>query len=133
MRDIAVGAVLVVAVGGAAERMLAAAHHSNAQYVNDSSQIEGTVVEYQFKNPHSAIVVIGTLAGSRQRRMYVAEWISTSQLIRAGIDRSFVRPGDGVRLWVALNKTGGDCHVMLRRIRRKSDGREWAISPVEPR
>jgi hypothetical protein len=32
------------------------AHHSNAEYTNKLTKMEGTVVEYRWRNPHVTVV-----------------------------------------------------------------------------
>ena len=35
---------------------IASAHHSNAEYTNKLAKMEGTVVEYRWRNPHVTVV-----------------------------------------------------------------------------
>lgn len=113
---------LVIAVA------LALGHHSFAvTYLeHDTIEIEGQVVEFQFKNPHAWVFVQGTEQPfGRDEKVYAAEWVSTSQLDRNGIDKKWFRPGDEVRLWASPNKNPSDNRVRLKRIERKSDGWKW--------
>jgi hypothetical protein len=103
------------------------AHHSFAVYYieADTIEIEGEVVEFQYKNPHSWIFVAGTEGGLGQPKVYGAEWVSLSQLERAGIDKKFFKPGDPIRIWASPNKNPTDSRVRLKRMERKSDGWKW--------
>jgi hypothetical protein len=112
----------------------AAAHHSFSQYYleKDTLQVEGDIVEFQFKNPHSWIFVQGQDSFGRPR-IYAAEWVSTSQLERLDITKRTLKAGDRVRIWVSPNKDPNDNRVRLKRIERPSDGWQWGQGQRENR
>ena len=121
-RAFAVTALLVACAGGAAT-----AHHSfGAVYLeNDSIEIDGTIVEFQYKNPHAWVHVRGAeRAGLGDEKVYAAEWVSTSQLEREGIDKTTLKPGDRVRIWGSPSKNPADNRIHLKRMER-SDGWQW--------
>ena len=101
-------------------------HHSFATYYleSDTIEVEGDVVEFQYKNPHSWIHVLGqeTFGGPK---VYAAEWGGTSQLDRNGITKNTLRAGDRVRIWASPNRNPNDNRVRLKRIERPSDGWRW--------
>jgi hypothetical protein len=103
------------------------AHHSFSVYYieADTIEIEGDVIEFQYKNPHAWIFVQGTEAFGPPK-IYAAEWVSTSQLERNGIDKKFFKPGDALRIWASPNKNPGDNRVRLKRMERRSDHWKWA-------
>ena len=112
--------VMLLAVAGYA-------HHSyGAIYLEDDSiEIEGTIVEFQYRNPHAWVHVRGSERGGLgAERVYAAEWVSTSQLEREGITRNTLRPGDSVRIWGSPAKNPSENRVHLKRMAR-SDGWEW--------
>ena len=119
-------AVALALAGSVAAGTSLLAHHSFAVYYleSDTVEIEGDVVEFQYKNPHAWILVQGT-EGLGQAKIYAAEWVSVSQLERLGIDKKFFRVGDTVRLWVSPNKNPSDNRVRLKRIERRPDGWKW--------
>jgi hypothetical protein len=127
MKKLAVVLSLVasaVVVGGPR----AFAHHSFAVVYleQDTIEIEGDVVEFQYKNPHAWVFVQGReRAGLGEEKIYAAEWVSTSQLDRNNIDKRWFKPGDAVRVWASPNKNPTDNRVRLKRIERKSDGWKW--------
>jgi len=107
----------------------ALAHHSFAVVYleQDTIEIEGEVVEFQYKNPHAWVFVQGTERNSvGGEKIFAAEWVSTSQLDRNNIDKKWFKPGDSVRVWASPNKNPSDNRVRLKRIERKSDGWKWA-------
>ena len=60
-----------------------------------------------------------------QPKIYAAEWVSVSQLDRAGIPKNFFKPGDSLRIWASPNKNPTDNRVRLKRMERRSDGWKW--------
>jgi Family of unknown function (DUF6152) len=106
----------------------AIAHHSFAVVYleQDTIEIEGEVVEFQYKNPHAWIMVQGEEKGGLTgATVYAAEWVSVSQLDRMEIDKKFFKVGDRVRVWASPNKNPADNRVRLKRIERTSDGWKW--------
>lgn len=122
MRRVAAG-VLCAAMTMAA----VAAHHSfGAVYLeSDSIEVDGTIVEFQYKNPHSWVHVRGSERGGLgDEHTYSAEWVSTSQLENEGITKTTLRPGDRVRIWGAPSKNPSEYRMHLKRMER-SDGWQW--------
>ena len=105
----------------------AAAHHSfGAVYLeSDMIEVDGTIVEFQYKNPHSWVHVRGSeRSGLGEERLYSAEWVSTSQLENEGITKTTLKPGDKVRIWGSPSKNPSDYRMHLKRMER-SDGWQW--------
>jgi Family of unknown function (DUF6152) len=106
----------------------ALAHHSFAvAYLEqDTIEIEGDLVEFQYRNPHAWLMVQGTENGGfGAPKVYAAEWVSVSQLERAGIPKDFFKAGDSMRIWASPNKNPSDNRVRLKRMERKSDHWKW--------
>lgn len=103
-----------------------AGHHSFAEFYleDDTIEIEGQIVEVQYKNPHSWIYVQGEDAFRRQK-VYSAEWASVSRLERDGISKRTLREGDWVRIWASPNRNPNDNRVRLKRIERRADRWSW--------
>jgi Family of unknown function (DUF6152) len=110
------------------------AHHSfGAYYIEtDTIEIEGDVVEFQYKNPHSWINVVGQ-EGFGKPKAYAAEWASTSRLERDGITRTTLHAGDNVRIWASPSRDPNDNRIRLKRIERRSDGWQWGQNVRESR
>ena len=102
------------------------AHHSFAtMYLEqDTLEIEGEVVEFQYVNPHSWLHVDGQDPFGR-RRTYAAEWASRARLEGDGIKKDTLRVGDTVRIWASPNRNPSDNRIRLRRIERRRDGWQW--------
>jgi hypothetical protein len=109
------------------------AHHSfgDMYLESDSVEIEGTIVDFQYKNPH-AWVFVEAPDTFGQDKIYGAEWVSTSQLERAGITKSTLKAGDRVRIWGSPSKRPTETKIHLKRMKR-SDGWEWVGRGNAPR
>lgn len=75
------------------------AHHSfPATYVMDAEQsIEGTMVQFLFRNPHSFVHVMVTDEETGTNQRWAVEWGGASALA-GSVDRSSLKPGDQVRI-----------------------------------
>jgi len=116
---------VISAVLGAAVQLRA--HHSfGAAYLeNDMIEVSGSIVEFQYRNPHSWVFVQGQERGGLGgTRIYAAEWGSASQLERDGIEKDTLRPGDDVRIWGSPARNPLDAKLHLKGIERK-DGWNW--------
>jgi hypothetical protein len=83
--------VIAVAVAGAA-----LAHHSTAMFDDDKEvNLQGTIKEFQYTNPHSWLVVdVADASGKVTAWSFEAEGPST--LGRAGIKKNTLMPGEKV-------------------------------------
>ena len=110
------------------------AHHSFADYYieADTIEVEGEVIEFQYKNPHSWIHVQGR-DGFGTEKLYAAEWASVSRLDRDGITKDFFKVGDRVRIWASPNRNPNDNRIRLKRIERRSDKWKWGGNRIETR
>jgi hypothetical protein len=110
------------------------AHHSYGAiyFEEDTIELEGQVVEFQYKNPHSWVFILAEepFNGSKT---YAAEWASTSRLDRDDITRNTLRVGDRVRIWASPNRDPKDNRVRLKRIERPADKWRWGGNAREAR
>ena len=119
-------AVFVFAVGGQA-----LAHHSfAATYLEDQSvTIEGDLVQFLLRNPHSFVhVMVKETDGSTNR--YVVEWGSPAQL-SGKVSRDTLRPGDHVIISGTPGRNASDHRVRLLTFKRPKDGWSWGILEEE--
>ena len=109
------------------------AHHSFGDFYleSDSIEVEGVVVEFQYRSPHAWLHVSGTDRPFADEKIYSAEWVSTSQLDRQGIDKNFFKPGDRVRIWGSPSRNPNETRLHLKRIRRPN-GWEWRPRGAAP-
>ena len=120
-------AVVALAVGAQA-----LAHHSfAATYLEDQSMtIEGELVQFQLRNPHTYVhVVVKEPDGSMVR--YVVEWGSPTQLSGTGVTRNTLKPGDYVIISGNPGRDPANHRVRLLTLRRPKDGLSWGLLPNE--
>ena len=125
--------VVVVALAVAAP---AYAHHSfAAEYFEDQHiTIEGELVQFVLRNPHSFVDVDVTEKDGTKTR-YVVEWAAPAQL--AGkVDRDTLKPGDHVIITGSPGRNTEDHRVRLLTFRRPKDANHttewsWGLLPDE--
>jgi hypothetical protein len=103
------------------------AHHSfAASYLEDQSvTVEGDVVEFQFRNPHSLILLsVPDEAGTSHT--FVAEWASGTRLQQQGLTADSLRPGDHLVITGAPGRDQDERRVHLKQVTRSGDGWSWA-------
>ena len=123
--------LLAVAVVSLAAGARVFAHHSfAATYLEDQSvTIEGQLVQFLLRNPHSFVhVMVKEPDGSMAR--YVVEWGSPSQL-SGRVNRDTLKPGDHVIITGNPGRNAADHRVRLLNFRRPKDGWSWGMLPDE--
>jgi hypothetical protein len=122
---VAAVAIIMLAVGGHA-----LAHHSfAATYIEDQSvTIEGQLVQFLLRNPHSFVHVnVKDADGALVR--YVVEWGSSTQVGGQGVTRDTLKPGDHVVISGNPGRNPADHRVRLLKIQRPKDGWSWGLLP----
>jgi len=124
MKRILVAAFVVVALAFSVQ---AWAHHSfAATYLEDQAvRIEGRIVQFLLRNPHSFVhVMVEEPDGSMVR--YVVEWASPAQL-SGKVSRDTLRPGDEVIISGSPGRNAADHRVRLLQFERPKDGWSWGM------
>src|SRR4051794_2515671 len=120
-------AVLLVATAAlAAGASRASAHHSfAATYLEDQTvTIEGELVQFLFRNPHSFVhVMVKEKDGTMVR--YAVEWGGASQLGGQGVTRETLKPGDHVVISGSPGRNPADHRVRMVTLERPKDGFGW--------
>jgi hypothetical protein len=103
-----------------------AAHHSfTATYEEDKTiRIEGRIVQFQFRNPHSFVQVMAPDDTGVMQRWGV-EWGGAGQLGAQGVTRETLRVGDQVIITGPPGRNPADHRVLMRTLLRPSDGFGW--------
>ena len=117
--------VLLIAAGFVAS-VRAHAHHSfAATYFEDKTgKIEGELVQFIFRNPHSYVHVMARdEEGNIQR--WAVEWTNGGQLGQQGITRETLKPGDHVIVTGSPGRNPADHVLRMRTIERPADGWKW--------
>jgi hypothetical protein len=115
----------VVATGVLLWGAAAAAHHSfAATYVVDKEiKIEGDLVQFMFRNPHSFVHVMAADDKGEMQR-FAVEWAAAGQL--TGITRDTLKYGDHVIVTGNPGRTAEDHRLRMRSIFRPKDGFKWS-------
>ena len=103
------------------------AHHSfAATYFEDKTQsIEGDLVQFLFRNPHSFVHVEAKNEKGEVIRWSV-EWGAGLQLNRQGVTRETLKPGDHVIITGNPGRNPEDHRIRMRTIVRPKDGWRWS-------
>ena len=102
------------------------AHHSfAATYFEDKTQkIEGNLVQFLYRNPHSFVhVEAPDEKGVMQR--WAVEWGAGGQLGRQGVTRETLKPGDHLIIVGNPGRNPEDHRLRMVNITRPSDGWKW--------
>jgi len=99
------------------------AHHSfAATYLEDQTvQIEGELVQFLFRNPHSFVHVMVKEADGAMVR-YAVEWGGAGQLGGQGVTRETLKAGDHVVITGSPGRNPEDHRVRMVTLHRPSDG-----------
>jgi hypothetical protein len=108
------------------------AHHSfGATYETGKSiKLEGTIVQFVYRNPHSFVhVEAPDESGASQR--WAVEWGGTSQLAQAGVKRDSLKVGDKVIINGRPSRVPGEYRALMVNLSRPADGFNWGRSANE--
>ena len=102
------------------------AHHSySATYdINQQVTLEGKLVQFVFKNPHSFVTVQAPDQQGKLQRWSV-EWSGTGQLTNQGVTRETLKPGDEVVVLGNPSRVRGEFKALMVSLKRPSDGFTW--------
>ena len=123
---------VVLVAGALAFSAQAFAHHSfAATYLEDQEMsIEGDLVQFLYRNPHSFVhVMVKEKDGSMVR--YAVEWGGAGQLGGQGVTRETLKPGDHVIISGSPGRNPADHRVRMVTLHRPSDGFGWGKKPGE--
>jgi hypothetical protein len=108
------------------------AHHSfAATYLEEETvTIEGELVQFLYRNPHSFVhVMVKQKDGTSIR--YAVEWGGTGQLNVQGVTRDTLKPGDFVVISGSPARNPDDHRVRMMSLKRPKDGFNWGQRPGE--
>jgi hypothetical protein len=103
------------------------AHHSfAATYHEDQTQkVEGNLVQFLFRNPHSFVQLEGP-DGKGVMQRWAIEWAGGLQLNRQGVSRDTLKAGDHVIIVGNPGRNADDHRLRMRSIERPADGWKWS-------
>jgi uncharacterized protein DUF6152 len=123
---------LLVLAGACLFGVTASAHHSQqAQYdVTKTVKIEGTLVQFQFRNPHTFVHVEAPDDKGVVQRWSI-EWGGAGQLTFQGVTRTTLKYGDVVAITANPSRTPDDHKLHMLTLKRSSDGFGWGTKAGE--
>ena len=117
---------LLLMAGAVVSAVPLLAHHSfAATYFDDQTQtIEGSLVQYVFRNPHSFVHVEAPDRKGQQVR-WAVEWGSGQQLSGQGVAADTLKFGDHVVITGNPGRNPEDHRMRMHSIVRPKDGWMW--------
>ena len=108
------------------------AHHSfGATYeVSKQLKVEGKLVQFVYRNPHSFVHVEAPDAEGAMQR-WAVEWGGTAQLAGAGVKRDSLKVGDKVVIVGRPSRVPNEYRMLMVNLVRPSDGFQWGRNPNE--
>jgi Family of unknown function (DUF6152) len=110
--------------------MTVRAHHSFAATYEEAKtvKIEGKLVQFLFRNPHSFVHVMANDESGQEQR-WAVEWGGVGQLAGQGVTRETLKPGDVVVITGNPGRNPADHRIRMMTLRRPSDGFTWGTQP----
>jgi hypothetical protein len=111
---------------------VAYAHHSYAATydVGKEVKLEGKLITFQYKNPHSYVTIQAPDAKGVVQRWSV-EWAGTSQLSNRGINQESLKVGDAIVIVGRPSRVPGELKLLMVNLTRPSDGFSWGTRSGE--
>ena len=102
------------------------AHHSfTATYdTGKTMSIEGKVVQFLLRNPHSFLHVTVIKGGEEQ--VWNVEWAAAGQL--SGTIATSIKPGDPVVVTGNPSRDAAEMRLRMVNVKRTSDGANWGFA-----
>lgn len=104
----------------------ALSHHSFAAVYDADKQVtvEGKVVQFLYRNPHSVLHVLAPDANGTEKR-WAIEWQGATQLGASGISAETIRAGDPVIVTGHPGRIEAEHRILMLEIKRTADGFGW--------
>jgi Family of unknown function (DUF6152) len=116
----------LVAAGTVATAPVQAHHSFPATYfVDQQVAIEGTVVQFLFRNPHSFVHVLAPDKNGVMQR-WAVEWGAGGALANDNISSETLKPGDKVKISGSPARNAADHRLRMSAIERPSDHWKWS-------
>jgi hypothetical protein len=118
-------ALLVVAVAFLAGTTAIAHHSYSATYdTGKTMTLEGKLVQFVFKNPHSFVTIQAPDKSGKVQR-WSLEWSGTGQLSGSGVTRESLKPGDELVVVANPSRVSGELKALMVSLKRPLDGFAW--------
>ena len=125
MKRVLIAAATLGALGFTTVAPVSAHHSFAATYFEDQLQkLEGDLVQFQFRNPHS-YVHVQAMDDKGVMQRWTIEWGSGMQLSTQGLTATAFKVGDHVIVMGAPGRDPEDHRLRMRSIERPKDGFKW--------
>jgi len=120
--------LITTLIGGAS----AYAHHSFGATYDGNKEItlEGKLVQFMFRNPHSFVHIEAPDENGAPQRWSV-EWSGAGALTRQGVVRGTLRVGDDIVITGRPSRAPGELRAQMLTLVRPLDGLSWGNRPNE--
>jgi hypothetical protein len=120
-------AALILIAGMLATTPSALAHHSVSgdYFMEQKATVEGDLVQFLYRNPHSFVEVKSKDPATGEPVTYSVEWNGAGRLGRVGVTAETLKPGDHVIITGQPGRNASDHRLHLLNITRPSDGWKW--------
>jgi hypothetical protein len=108
------------------------AHHNLADSYDLKKvvRIEGTLVVFDLRSPHSFVIVQAPDEGNKLRRWSI-EWSSSPRLAATGVTSKTLKVGDTVTITAHPSVKQGEYRMAMISLRRNSDDYVWGLGKDE--
>ena len=115
-----------VLVAGALATGTAYAHHSYAATYDVTREItiDGRIVQFVYRNPHSFVHVTAKGENGESER-WAVEWSGTTQLGNSGVTKETLKIGDPVVIQARPSRVAGEYRALMLKLKRTTDGFTW--------
>lgn len=105
----------------------AIAHHSISgdYFLDQTASVEGEVVKFDFRNPHSWVELSGRDPKTGEMVTWNAEWNGAARLGKDGVTAASLKVGDRVVISGQLGRKPEEHRVHVLTITRPADGWKW--------
>jgi hypothetical protein len=126
-------AALLIAGGVAATVQPLAAHHTMVMYDRlRTMTLIGSVVEFQWTNPHVFVLVNGTVSEDDESAVWRLETASPTNLVRlGGWSATALRAGDRVSITINPHRDGREKSARLVRVTLLDTGQELGTAYLD--
>ena len=124
MKTVTKAAIAAMLFAGSATAVYA--HHSfpATYHVDRTQMIEGRVVAFLFRNPHSFVQVMAPDRNGEMQR-WAIEWSAGAALAADKVNARTLRVGDNVTVVGNPGRNASDHRMRMNKITRPSDGWKW--------
>src|SRR5438105_13306483 len=124
--------LLILAAAAFSFIATAFAYHSVAAVYNvkDMIKLEGNLVQFVFRNPHSFVFIEAPDQEGKMQR-WSLEWGGVAQLAGQGVQQRTLNVGDRVVITGQPSRAPSEHRVLLNRLTRPTDGVSWSTKEGE--